>query len=493
MIAVHLLEHATQVVIAKKKKDKLFIEDGFYLRGIYLDDFLHCDISQMTEMFRELGESCHNVRSEQVYIVLPDSAFVHINCFDYTDNINDYREVISNLDECYYAKPIELKRTTKHKETVCFIKKELINVLCQAAELQKIKLYAIEAASFAVLRAAGRWKSEVMILSASRTGAYISSYSILAGMYTTILPNDLSRQNVINAPETVSEQLQQIFITAEYVNKATFGNNNPNVATYVISDGSEITNLEVLKERKAAIQIPECIKNISAQEFSEYMAAVGSLMQVFSIETGSAALILHPANVMPQERLLNNKHEHFKAMLKKVCLYSSVTAALVCAIEICAIVYFSMVSIPESLEESYTEAQAKMPELQVLSARLQQCREEDEHIPEAIYALVSTKPAELGFTELAIGTKGAASRDAAKANKEADKKKAKKENQKKKTEKWITFEAKTTNPLVIQDYVNTLNQYEIFESVITEEIASESKKDNMFKSAKVYILKGDVQ
>lgn len=493
MIAVHLLEYATQVAIAKKKKDSLVIEDGFYLRGIYLNDFLNCDISQMTEMFRELGEHCKNVRSEQVYLVLPDSVFARIDCFDYTENMEDYHEEISNMDECCYAKPIELKRTTKHKETVCFIRKELINTICKAAELQKVKLYAIEAASFAVLRAVGRWKNEVMILYAAQSGSYISSYSVLAGLYTTILPENLSSGNIINNHEYVSEALKQIFITAEYTNKATFGNNNPNVPTYIISDSPEIKSLEVIKERKADIQVPSCLKNISVQELDEYMASVGTLMQVLTIDTGTPALMLHDTNVMPQEQLNNNKHEHFKAIVKKMCLYSVIAAVVICLMEICAIVYFSMVHIPAELEQSYTEAQTKMPEMQALSDKIKQCRAEDEHIPEALYALVSTKPDNLGFTELSIGRKGSASRDATKAAKEKNTKKSGTSDKKKKVEKWITFEAKTTDPLIIQEYINTLNQYDIFESVITEEIASENKKNNIFKSAKVYILKGDIE
>ena len=501
MIALHLLEHTTQVVVAKKKKEKLVITDFFYLNSGYLDDFLQCDVSQLTEMFRQLDAEIKNVHSEQVYIVIPDSAFQRIDCFDYSDNINVYQDEIPNLSDCYYTQPIELKRTTKHKQTSCFITKDKIDTLCKAAEVQNIRIYSIEAASFAMLRVLGKWKNEVILLNAAKKHSYISSYSIMAGMYTTILPDDLM-SDVNSDPDAINNVLEQIFITTEYTNKTTFGNNNPNVPTYIITENSSIHRLPVLAERKGKVEVPEVLKEITADELAEYMAPVGTIMQLMPVDTGSSALMLHSSNVMPQDKLSSNKFKHFKETLKKVCKYTVVAAGLISLVEVGGIAYLSMDNIPQDLEASYNEAKLKMPELESIDSRITQCQSEDEHIPEALYALIAYKPQDLGFTQLAIGTKGSANKDASKANKakeessddgdDAKDSKKKAKAQKKKAEKWISFDVRTPNPITIQEYVNTLNQFDIFDAVITEEISAESKKDSSYQSAKIHILKGNI-
>ena len=143
-----------------------------------------------------------------------------------------------------------------------------------------------------------------------------------------------------------------------------------------------------------------------------------------------------------------------------------------------------------------------MPELEAADSRITQCQQEDEHIPEALYALISNKPQDLGFTSLTIGSKGSASKDASKASKaeKAQKENNSSEKQKKKNEKakpakpekWISLDIRTPNPLTIQEYVNTLNQFEIFDNIVTEEISAESKKSTAYQSAKIHILKGNV-
>ena len=499
MIAVHLLPYSIQVVVAKKRKDSLVILDYFSLRKSYLEDFIQCDVSQLAEMFREISSECKNVRSEQVYIVIPDSVFQRIDCFDYADNISAYRGEISNLEDCYCASPIELKRNTKHKQTCCFIRKDMVNTLCQAAEVQNIRLYCIEAASIAMLRALGKWKSEVMILNASSKYSYISSYSIMAGLYTTVISDDLS-ECVDTAPDSVNDSLKAIFTSVEFINKKTFANNNPNVTTYVIAENDNIRKLPVLAERSAIVNVPSCLKEINAKVLSEYMAPLGALMQVLSIDTGSNALILHSSNVMPPDRLSSNKFEHFKDSLKKVCRYTIVAASILCLAEAGSIFYFSSNTIPQELEENYNEAKSKMPELEVADSRISQCQQEDEHIPEALYALIAEKPQDLGFTALTIGAKGSANKDASKASKQekesnkksSDDKEKKKSNKKNAAEKWISLDIRTPNPLIIQEYVNSLNQIDIFENIITEEISAESKKNTAYQSAKIHILKGNV-
>lgn len=501
MIAVHLLPYTTQVVVAKKKKDMLVILDYFYLRNSYLDDFTQCDVSQLAEMFREINNECKDVRSEQVYIVIPDSVFQRIDCFDYVDNISAYESEISNLSDCYYAQPIELKRTTKHKQTSCFIRKDIIDTLCQAAEIQNIKLYCIEAASIAMLRVLDKWKSEVMILNASHKYSYISSYSVMAGLYTTVLSDDLA-ENVDTDPESVNEALNAIFTTVEFTNKKTFANNNPSVPTYVIAENENICRLSVLSERRATVNVPACLKEIDNAILSEYMAPVGALMQVLSLDTGSNALTLHSSNVLPSEKLSSNKFEHFKETFKKLCKYTSVAAVILIIAEAAGIFYFSSNTIPQDLEENYNEAKAKMPELEAADSRITQCQQEDEHIPEALYALISNKPQDLGFTSLTIGSKGSANKDASKVSKaeKSQKENNSSEKQKKKNEKakpakpekWISLDIRTPNPLTIQEYVNTLNQFEIFDNIVTEEISAESKKSTAYQSAKIHILKGNV-
>lgn len=499
MIAVHLLPYSTQVAMARKKKDILVFSDYFYLRNSYLEDLIHCDVSQLAEMFREISNECKNVRSEQVYIVLPDSVFQRIDCFDYVDNISAYQREISNFDDCYYAQPIELKRTTKHKQTSCFIRKDMIDTLCHAAEIQNIKLYCIEAASFAMLRVLGKWKNEVMILNASSKHSYISSYSVMAGLYTTVLSDNLS-EYVDTAPDSVNDSLKAILTTVEFTNKKTFANNNPNVATYVIAENDNICKLPVLAERIATVSVPACLKGIDNAMISEYMAPVGALMQVLSIDTGSNALILHSSNVMPSDKLSSNKFEHLKDSLKKACRFTIAAASILCLAEFGSILYFSSNTIPQELEENYNEAQSRMSELEAADSRITQCQQEDEHLAEALYALVSQKPQDLGFTGLTIGSKGSANKDASQADKKAKdsqnkgnaKDKEKKKSNTNKTEKWISLDVRTANPLTIQDYVNTLNQFDIFDNIITEEISAESKKNTAYQSAKIHISKGHV-
>lgn len=186
---------------------------------------------------------------------------------------------------------------------------------------------------------------------------------------------------------------------------------------------------------------------------------------------------------------------------KKLCKYTSVAAAILIIAETAGIFYFSSNTIPRDLEENYNEAKAKMPELETADNRIAQCQQEDEHISEALYALVSNKPQDLGFTSLTIGSKGSASKDASKMskaekakkeNQNNDSEKQKKKKEKAKPEKWISLDIRTPNPLTIQEYVNTLNQFEIFDNIITEEISAESKKSTAYQSAKIHILKGNV-
>lgn len=481
MISIYLSSDRTQMLKAKIKKDKLELICGEYLTVSYLDDIRRCDVNQIIEMFLEI-KAVMSTKSEEVYLVLPDHLFARIDCLDFVspERMTEDIEKSTNLsqEDICISYPIEVKNSLTHKKTVCIMAREMVEVIVAAAKETDITLVSIEPASIAYLRSIGEWTKEKFIFMNYGETSSIISYSPVAGLYSYVLTQNISQKAVAENPEKVNQAINEILLKSDSINQATFGMANPGVIdVHMLVRLPEIyKNLPSLENRQVdQSRLPDFVDHDIQDDQAEWSIAAGALLQDLPLETYVGAyerMHFATANVMPNEARMRNRFEQMRKTMKKYSRRILAIAFIVLIVELLAIIYYSMEQIPDNIQQEYSHAQKELVKIEKELKIIEQSRKENQHPMTALNALISQKPQNLGFTMIEIGDKNTTS--------EKDSSKV----------KWVTFTAKTIDPMLFQDYTTQLSEQPVFKSVSLNQISSDSSD---VKSARVTISKGKVE
>ncbi|MEN6623286.1 MAG: hypothetical protein ABFD50_17290 [Smithella sp.] len=483
MIGIYLSPDETQIVQAKYKNKKLKVELCAVLEP-YLDSLKKCDVNFLIALFQRLQQSI-NVFYEEFYIVLPDSTFLLLDCYDARSD--DEEEKMTTVEtrlnrtreEFYAAFPLTLQSGTRHKETMIAIDRAMIDALITAAKAAHITLVSVEPASFAYLRCARQWRKEYYLLEAFQNEAVMIAFSPIAGMFRLSVP-ELAVSGQANS--NLEQTLQSVLSRCDAIANRTFE---------IINTETPVTILAQERE-DAAIRLAAALRNRTAKqtgfpEFAEsdieeseqknFIIPLGGLLPAIEQEESdlyaSVPEILHvrPANVLPQDVRLESHLRQVKRITKKYSKILCGALSAILALQLAGILYFNSIVIPTALQTDYDKAQSQMETVKKETELIKSSKTEHQYPIEALTGLLSNRPQNLGFTSIEIGRKGAT------AGKEQDK-------------KWITFIAKSNDPMVFRDYATQLGDNFLFRGINISQISTDTSG---LKSATVFIGKGTVR
>ena len=175
MIAITIFEDTTQIVVAKKKKDKLEIKNLISFKPMY-DAYINKNIDTLTNYFMEIAAL---VKDKEAYIVLPDDKF-SLDYYYYPANSEKEADIDKFLkanavdtEKCYYSLPFSLKSNTFSFKTVYTIEKEYIDAVLEAAKSADFLIKSIEPMSFCAVRYKNTPKNEAYIFQLYKNSASV--------------------------------------------------------------------------------------------------------------------------------------------------------------------------------------------------------------------------------------------------------------------------------------------------------------------------------
>lgn len=483
MLAIYLCPDRTQIlkVKTKSKNAGLEIVYGGYVTP-YLEHIRRCDVNQLIEMFTEV-KAATSVKSEEIYVVLPDHFFTRIDCIDFISQerlLEDLEKSLkSPLENLCIAYPIDVQTGATHRKTVCVIERELVDIIVAAAKEADVTLVSVEPASIAYFRSVGQWQTEKFAFLNYGETTSIASYSPIAGLYSYVLTQNISKAKIEENAAEVNAAIDEVLIKSDNINQATFGMANPDIIeVHMIADAPQLYKaLPVLENRQVDKNcLPGLVKHdIDPGAQGEWTIAVGTLLQeIPEVYMGSVEFMhFATANVVPDDARTRSRFEQLRKTMKKYSVRIIIAACAVLFAELSAITYYSLIEIPPSLQEEYGRAQKELTMIEKELKIIEQSQKEDQQPMAALRVLVSEKPPNMGFTTIEIGDKQSSGAD---------------KNSKK--VKWVTFAARTVDPMMFQDYTTRLSEQSIFDGVSINQISSDS---NGTKSARVTVWKGKVE
>ncbi len=478
----------TQVIKGEIKKNKSLNVTLTQNLSTYADALDHEDVDQLIEMFLEIKEMTSTF-AEEIYLVLPDYQFFSVDCYlvsNTADEEVERRQIeeifrdrlrIDQTENFYYAIPMLCKSSLETRRTIYTILRRKIDALIEAAKATDIALVSIEPASFSYLRSLHQWEEEHCLVEIFDNNACIVSYSPVAGIFRHDCV-EINGRSFEEDPVAVNDKVNVLLTQNDMTAKETFEMINSERPLRILSDKKEI---RMVPAWGARLQSPDCFpegvnSNLIDDEQAEWMVPLGAILQAYTnkdvglYEPKPESLTLTEANILPADIRKNSRFQRFRKIAKKYAKILVVVLALLTGVETFGVLYFNMVSIPDTLQSEYDRAHKDFDPLKKELELINAAKTEDQDPLEALDGLLSQRPQNLGFTEIEIGEKGNV--------KEADR-------------KWIRFTAKTEDPLLIRDYTSRLSQDSRFATVNVEQISSDSSSN--LKAATVVIKKGKVE
>lgn len=487
MIGVYLNPLDTQIVQAKLKRNNRLKVETCAVFESYWESLNLGDVNYLIAMFSRIKQSVHSLY-EEFYVVLPDSIFLLIDCMDVHGDDEEERiaaietRLGRKCDEFYTSFPLSLQGSTRHKETSIVIDRRIIDALIAAAQATHITLISVEPASMAYLRSTMQWRKEYYLLESFANEASLIAFSPIAGMFRLSVPELALSSCDTDDAEAWNRAVISVLSRCDAIANLTFGINNTDTAVTLFADGEASTVIRQITEQlhRAAEQagFPEFVDSEldkSAQQ--KFSIPLGGLMQalnsddIYLYATVPDKLQVHSANVLPQHVRMESHLEQVKRVTKK---YSKVLCGVLSgciALQIAGILYFNSIVIPDALQSDYDQAQSQMESVKRETELIKLAKLEHQYPIEALVGLVGSKPQNLGFSSVEIGRKGTTT------SKEQDK-------------KWISFVAKSNDPMVFRDYATQLGDNSLFRGVTISQISTETSG---LKSATVFIGKGLVR
>jgi hypothetical protein len=488
LIGIYMRPDRTQVIKGEIKKNKSL--DVILTRNLsaYTDALEHEDVDQLTEMFLEIKEMTSTF-AEEIYLVLSDYQFVSVDCYlasNTADEEIERRQIkevfrerlrIEKMDDVYYTIPMLCKSAFETRRTIYTISRRKIDALIEAAKATDVALVSVEPASYSYLRSLHQWEEEHCLVEIFDHNACIVSYSPVAGIFRHDCI-EINGRSFEADPVAVNEKVNVVLMQNDMTAKETFELINNERPLRILSDKKEIRMVPAWGSR---LQKPDSFpggvnSDLIDEEQAEWMVPLGSILQAYESKPVSLydpkpeCLTLTDANLLPADVRKNSRFQRFRKIAKKYTKILVVVLALLTGIEVFGVLYFSTVSIPDTLQSEYDRAHKEFDPLKKELELINAARTEDQSPLEALDGILSQRPQNLGFAEIEIGEKGNV--------KEADR-------------KWIRFTAKTEDPLLIRDYTSLLSQDSRFAVVNVEQISSDSSTN--LKAATVVIKKGKVE
>lgn len=465
MISIYLRPDKTQIVRGKKKKNNTLVVDTALELPSYWEcltggqqtnlpgtNFMEYQGSQELRKLFQAVKEVTSTKYEEVYLVLADTIFSMVSVFPYIAEkmmMDAITQKIGSLDDYYLSIPMEV-RLNKRK-TVYAIRKKYIDRIVMAAQAENITLTGIEPASMGFVRSMQKYDRDYAVVEMFKDEATIITFSPIGGIYRNDAPH-MSENELLNDPGAADRNITKNFATNNFNGGSFFGSVSPDLQYYVLSDNNDIYTIPAIRHNDPVnpIGLPIIVEaNITEHDQINWMVVVGTLLQTIDDETvvypnKDASLLIHTANLLPEEMQAAAKQRQWKAVAKRTFTWLAIGfATLICA-EMAGIIYFGNVTVDPKLQADYEQAKADKAVIDVEMNSLKACMKDDPHVVEAYERLLRDRPSGCGFSQLTIGSKDTKNKDLA--------------------SKFIKVRAISNDQIAFNDFVTALQQEDMFQS-----------------------------
>ncbi|MBR3723322.1 MAG: hypothetical protein IKN12_11270 [Selenomonadaceae bacterium] len=498
MLAIYLQPDSVKIVQAKLRKDNILdVQD--YLNAEesselsndkkYLDMLLNFsegtykeDVEAFAELFREI-KKIPKYKRENIYIVLPDFMFYMVDCFTYDKDMDMEPQIRSfvniDLDQIYYSMPILTNPAPQENcATIYAIERKYIDFIISAAEVARVRLASVEAASISFLRASGIFQKEEFIFQGFEKHATMIAYSSIAGLFAMDVP-ELALENLGYLPERDHAEalIKASIIQFENTAEQTFTNINDDIPITLLANPILIESFNAFKEREGKRQhfAPFILSEIPENEQQDWMPVVGTLLQSIefpNLSYGDSVVIddyerVLSGNILPDDIQKSSKTYQLLSKIKRTSFIGSVAMGVVFLAELIGIFALSTVEIPPSLEQEYQEAQENSKQLDTELQVFELAAKEHQYPLQGIKAVIDNRPKDIGFLSVQVGGDG--------KNVDAN---------------WVRLKVVAQDPLLFQSYLSALQNDERFGNVVISEIDANDSAG--IKTANITLAKGKV-
>jgi len=431
MISIYLRPDKTQVVEAVIKKDnhvkisKALELDSFwggfaYGRSQGYVDEESC-VTELENLFISLRKKV-SIRSEEVYIVLPDFLFSVVDCFEFISDENLLTEVTNatgeKSDAFYISFPMHTEPPAPVKKSVYAIRRTFIDRLTEAATNQHVAISSVEPASISYFRSLANWSLDHPIVEIFEDYASIVTYSPAGGIFRNDAPSLTAknlRENALQANQIISSA----YAANDYSCSQSFSHMRTDAEYTILCADQSVFQYDAAKLRlpKEPVEFPEYIEhNFEAEDEAEWMPVVGTLLQgldaVFEEDPednpvfDDLPIFIHikSCNLLPDDARLMARNRQWQQIVKRL----SKVVIGICVIALlgeCGVTwYFNSAEISPKLQADYDNIVAEQDTIKAEMDVLKAARTDNYDVIPNYENVVKARPQACGFTEITIGS-----------------------------------------------------------------------------------------
>lgn len=430
MISIYLRPDKTQVVEATIKKNKTlritksFEVDSFFSGMTSKRDPNYTDeddcITELVNLFLTLRKKV-SIRSDEVYIVLPDFLFSVVDCFEFVSDDNLYTEIENATGEpqeaFYISLPISTEPPAPVKKTVYAIHKYFIDRLTEAATDQHVAITSVEPASLSYFRSLSNWSLDHPIVEIFEDHASIVTYSPAGGIFRSDAPSLTAtnlRENTLKADSIISSA----YASNDYSCSQSFSHMRTDAEYTLLCDEKSIFQYNAVKLRLPE-QPPTLPANVShrfvQEEQVRWMPVIGTLFQMLDQSYSDSAenpiyddlptfIHVNSANLLPDSARIAARNRQWQQIAKRfskgiiaICLTGTVVEAGLAF-------YFNSAEISPQLQTEYDTMVSQKDSIEAELNVIKTAKREDFNVLEAYENISKVRPQNCGFTDLTIGS-----------------------------------------------------------------------------------------
>lgn len=420
MISLYLRPDMTQLLYADvKKKSVIDVRMTMELPEAYSSFFTadeNLGVQKLRALFRNVSHVTKKV-FEEVHIILPDTIFSYISCFDPSpESVLRTRIMqemnVQSLTDYFIVEPMEIKAPfPKPQKSVFVLKKYIVEMLAKAAQAEKFSLVSVEAFSTAFVRGNQTWDRDYAMVEIFPTEAAIVTFSPVGGIFKSEAPHMDSKSllaDVVKGETTFSKA----YSMSKVVASKHFSSVSPDLKMILFSEAEEIMQMSFVAHNHYddRIKLPDCVNSIlRVKDIPRWLALIGTLMQGFDEEViypeKNASIVVKNANLLPPHLQANARARHWSKMARKTLLGMAGVLTVVVLAEFSAMMYFGSFKVDKALQADATTAKNNIVQIDKELASIKRAGEENPDIVKAYERLLKSRPQSCNFTNLTMGNK----------------------------------------------------------------------------------------
>lgn len=420
MISLYLRPDKTQMVYAEVKKKRVIDVKMVKELSEAYSSFSLADeniaIQKLRKMFRTVAQTTKS-RFEEVYVLLPDTMFSYISCFDPSSEAVLKTRImqemnVESLNDYFIAEPMEIKAPfPKPQKSVFVLKKNIVEMLAKAAQAEEFSLVSVEPFSTAFIRGNQTWDNDYAMVEIFPDKSCIVTFSAVGGIFRTDAPHMDERtlaSDVIKG-ETL---MVKNYATVKMIATKHFSSVSPDLKMILFTDNAHLHHMSFVRnnlyERK--IKIPDFVNApIRGSDAYKWLAGIGTFLQNFDEDTvypdKNSSIVIGSSNLLPLNLQANARASYWTKMARKTLTGMAGILTTMLVAESAATLYFGSIQIEPNLQAEANRAKTDVAQLEIALNSIQKAKEEDPEVVKAYDFLLKTRPKNCNFTHLKLGNK----------------------------------------------------------------------------------------